>query len=91
MEKYSFICCMVHLQSVQVFMYMHKMILLLFWQTENPPKKTLELIQATALDKKENEDAKKNMEKELIQSGLRPAFLGFAFCAKGEDIPLIPF
>lgn len=82
---------MVHLQSVQVFMYMHKMILLLFWQTENPPKKTLELIQATALDKKENEDAKKNMEKELIQSGLGPAFLGFAFCAKGEDIPLIPF
>lgn len=83
---------MVHLQSVQVFMYMHKMILLLFRQTENPPKKTLELIQATALDKKENEDAKKkNMEKELIQSGLGPAFLGFAFCAKGEDIPLIPF
>lgn len=82
---------MVHLQSVQVFMYMHKMILLLFWQTENPPPKTLELIQATALDKKENEDAKKNMEKELIQSGLGPAFLGFAFCAKGEDIPLIPF
>lgn len=83
---------MVHLQSVQVFMYMHKMILLLFWQTETPPKKTLELIQATALDKKENEDAKKkNMEKELIQSGLGPAFLGFAFCAKGEDIPLIPF
>lgn len=83
---------MVHLQSVQVFMYMHKMILLLFWQTENPPKKTLELIQATALDKKENKDAKKkNMEKELIQSGLGPAFLGFAFCAKGEDIPLIPF
>lgn len=82
---------MVHLQSVQVFMYMHKMILLLFWQTEKPPKKTLELIQATALDKKENEDAKKNMEKELIQSGLGPAFLGFAFCAKGEDIPLIPF
>lgn len=68
------------------------MILLLFWQTEKkPPKKTLELIQATALDKKENEDAKKNMEKELIQSGLGPAFLGFAFCAKGEDIPLIPF
>lgn len=82
---------MVHLQSVQVFMYMYKMILLLFRQTENPPKKTLELIQATALDKKENEDAKKNMEKELIQSGLGPAFLGFAFCAKGEDIPLIPF
>lgn len=83
---------MVHLQSVQVFMYMHKMILLLFRQTENPPQKTLELIQATALDKKENEDAKKkNMEKELIQSGLGPAFLGFAFCAKGEDIPLIPF
>lgn len=82
---------MVHLQSVQVFMYMHKMILLLFWQTEKPPQKTLELIQATALDKKENEDAKKNMEKELIQSGLGPAFLGFAFCAKGEDIPLIPF
>lgn len=84
---------MVHLQSVQVFMYMHKMILLLFWQTEKKnPKKTLELIQATALDKKENEDAKKkNMEKELIQSGLGPAFLGFAFCAKGEDIPLIPF
>lgn len=82
---------MVHLQSVQVFMYMHKMILLLFRQTENPPKKTLELIQATALDKKKNEDAKKNMEKELIQSGLGPAFLGFAFCAKGEDIPLIPF
>lgn len=82
---------MVHLQSVQVFMYMHKMILLLFWQTEKTPQKTLELIQATALDKKENEDAKKNMEKELIQSGLGPAFLGFAFCAKGEDIPLIPF
>lgn len=82
---------MVHLQSVQVFMYMHKMILLLFWKTEKNPKKTLELIQATALDKKENEDAKKNMEKELIQSGLGPAFLGFAFCAKGEDIPLIPF
>lgn len=82
---------MVHLQSVQVFMYMHKMILLLFWQTEKNPQKTLELIQATALDKKENEDAKKNMEKELIQSGLGPAFLGFAFCAKGEDIPLIPF
>lgn len=82
---------MVHLQSVQVFMYMHKMILLLLRQTEKPPKKTLELIQATALDKKENEDAKKNMEKELIQSGLGPAFLGFAFCAKGEDIPLIPF
>lgn len=82
---------MVHLQSVQVFMYMHKMILLLFRQTEKTPKKTLELIQATALDKKENEDAKKNMEKELIQSGLGPAFLGFAFCAKGEDIPLIPF
>lgn len=83
---------MVHLQSVQVFMYMHKMILLLFWQTEKKtPKKTLELIQAAALDKKENEDAKKNMEKELIQSGLGPAFLGFAFCAKGEDIPLIPF
>lgn len=52
---------MVHLQSVQVFMYMHKMILLLFRQTENPPKKTLELIQATALDKKENEDAKKKI------------------------------
>lgn len=50
---------MVHLQSVQVFMYMHKMILLLFWQTEKNPPKTLELIQATALDKKENEDAKK--------------------------------
>lgn len=82
---------MVHLQSVQVFMYMHKMILLLFWKTEKNPQKTLELIQATALDKKENEDAKKNMEKELIQSGLGPAFLGFAFCAKGEDIPLIPF
>lgn len=82
---------MVHLQSVQVFMYMHKMILLLFWQTEKKPQKNLELIQATALDKKENEDAKKNMEKELIQSGLGPAFLGFAFCAKGEDIPLIPF
>lgn len=83
---------MVHLQSVQVFMYMHKMILLLFWKTEKTPQKTLELIQATALDKKENEDAKKkNMEKELIQSGLGPAFLGFAFCAKGEDIPLIPF
>lgn len=82
---------MVHLQSVQVFMYMHKMILLLFWQTEKTLQKTLELIQATALDKKENEDAKKNMEKELIQSGLGPAFLGFAFCAKGEDIPLIPF
>lgn len=82
---------MVHLQSVQVFMYMHKMILLLFWQTEKTSQKTLELIQATALDKKENEDAKKNMEKELIQSGLGPAFLGFAFCAKGEDIPLIPF
>lgn len=82
---------MVHLQSVQVFMYMHKMILLLFWKTEKKPQKTLELIQATALDKKENEDAKKNMEKELIQSGLGPAFLGFAFCAKGEDIPLIPF
>lgn len=82
---------MVHLQSVQVFMYMHKMILLLFWKTEKNPQKTLELIQATALDKKENEDAKKNMEKELIQSGLGPAFLGFAFCAKGQDIPLIPF
>lgn len=82
---------MVHLQSVQVFMYMHKMILLLFWKTKKNPQKTLELIQATALDKKENEDAKKNMEKELIQSGLGPAFLGFAFCAKGEDIPLIPF
>lgn len=83
---------MVHLQSVQVFMYMHKMILLIFWQTENLPQKTLELIQATALDKKENNDAKKkNMEKELIQSGLGPTFLGFAFCAKGEDIPLIPF
>lgn len=82
---------MVHLQSVQVFMYMHKMILLLFWKTEKKNQKTLELIQATALDKKENEDAKKNMEKELIQSGLGPAFLGFAFCAKGEDIPLIPF
>lgn len=82
---------MVHLQSVQVFMYMHKMILLLFWKTEKKTQKTLELIQATALDKKENEDAKKNMEKELIQSGLGPAFLGFAFCAKGEDIPLIPF
>lgn len=82
---------MVHLQSVQVFMYMHKMILLLFWKTEKKTPKTLELIQATALDKKENEDAKKNMEKELIQSGLGPAFLGFAFCAKGEDIPLIPF
>lgn len=82
---------MVHLQSVQVFMYMHKMILLLFWKTEKNPQKTLELIQATALDKKENEDAKKNMEKELIQSGLGPAFLGFAFCAKGKDIPLIPF
>lgn len=53
---------MVHLQSVQVFMYMHKMILLLFWQTEKKnPKKTLELIQATALDKKENEDAKKKI------------------------------
>lgn len=52
---------MVHLQSVQVFMYMHKMILLLFRQTENPPKKPLELIQATALDKKENEDAKKKI------------------------------
>lgn len=52
---------MVHLQSVQVFMYMYKMILLLFRQTENPPKKTLELIQATALDKKENEDAKKKI------------------------------
>lgn len=64
---------------------------LLFWKTEKKPQKTLELIQATALDKKENEDAKKNMEKELIQSGLGPAFLGFAFCAKGEDIPLIPF
>lgn len=73
-------------------MYMHKMILLLFWQTEKKPPKTLELIQATALGKKENEDAKKkNKEKELIQSGLGPAFLGFAFCAKGEDIPLIPF
>lgn len=82
---------MVHLQSVQVFMYMHKMILLLFWQTGKKTPRTLELIQATALDKKENEDAKKNMEKELIQSGLGPAFLGFAFCAKGEDIPLIPF
>lgn len=82
---------MVHLQSAQVFMYMHKMILFLFWKTEKNPQKTLELIQATALDKKENEDAKKNMEKELIQSGLGPAFLGFAFCAKGEDIPLIPF
>lgn len=82
---------MVHLQSVQVFMYMHKMILLLFWKTEKKTQKTLELIQATALDKKENEDAKKNMEKELIQSRLGPAFLGFAFCAKGEDIPLIPF
>lgn len=53
---------MVHLQSVQVFMYMHKMILLLFWQTEKKkPQKTLELIQATALDKKENEDAKKKI------------------------------
>lgn len=53
---------MVHLQSVQVFMYMHKMILWLFWQTEKKtPKKTLELIQATALDKKENEDAKKKI------------------------------
>lgn len=72
-------------------MYMHKMILLLFWQTGKKTPRTLELIQATALDKKENEDAKKNMEKELIQSGLGPAFLGFAFCAKGEDIPLIPF
>lgn len=82
---------MVHLQSVQVYMYMHKMILLLFWKTEKKNQKTLELIQATALDKKKNEDAKKNMEKELIQSGLGPAFLGFAFCAKGEDIPLIPF
>lgn len=54
---------MVHLQSVQVFMYMHKMILLLFRQTEKPPKKTLELIQATALDKKENEDAKKKIRR----------------------------
>lgn len=52
---------MVHLQSVQVFMYMHKMILLLFWKTEKKTKKTLELIQATALDKKENEDAKKKI------------------------------
>lgn len=52
---------MVHLQSVQVFMYMHKMILLLFWQTEKNPQKTLELIQATALGKKENEDAKKKI------------------------------
>lgn len=42
-------------------MYMHKMILLLLRQTEKPPKKTLELIQATALDKKENEDAKKKI------------------------------
>lgn len=62
-----------------------------FGKQKKNPQKTLELIQATALDKKENEDAKKNMEKELIQSGLGPAFLGFAFCAKGEDIPLIPF
>lgn len=44
-------------------MYMHKMILLLFWQTEKPPQKTLELIQATALGKKENEDAKKKIRR----------------------------
>lgn len=42
-------------------MYMHKMILLLFWQTGKKPPRTLELIQATALDKKENEDAKKKI------------------------------
>lgn len=43
--------------------YRHKMILLLFWQTEKKPPKTLELIQATALGKKENEDAKKKIRR----------------------------
>lgn len=54
---------MVHLQSVQVFMYMHKMILCFFGKQKKHPKKTLELIQATALDKKENEDAKKKIRR----------------------------
>lgn len=82
MEKYSFICCMVHLQSVQVFMYMHKMILLLFWKTEKKPQKTLELIQATALDKKENEDAKKKYGEGINTKRIRPSLFGVCFLCK---------